>query len=121
MRELLGHRAHDLDVDGFGQPRQFFQRIGGSPGLILALDGDQEGMFGWTAGGMGRAWNVNLLVVIVNLDSDGLVIVPRRGVKTAVLGCRDPAAESPGGRVEDLASADLQVLLGQRDAASFFL
>src|SRR4051812_15148305 len=47
MGELLRYRADDLDVDGFGQPRQLFQRIGGSPGLILTLDGDQEGMFGW--------------------------------------------------------------------------
>ena len=40
MGELLRYRANDLDVDGFGQPRQFFQRIGGSPRLILTLDGD---------------------------------------------------------------------------------
>jgi hypothetical protein len=70
MRELLRYRTHDLDVDGLGQPRQFFQRIGGSPGLILPLDGDQEGMFGRAVGGMGRAWNGSLLGVIVNLNSD---------------------------------------------------
>jgi len=65
MCELLGYRADDLDVDGFSKPRQFFQRIGGCPGLVLTLDGDQEGMFGWAVGGMGRAWNGNLLGVIV--------------------------------------------------------
>jgi hypothetical protein len=65
MGELLRYRANDLDVNGFGQPRQFFQRIGGSPRLILTLDGDQERMFGWAVGGMGRAWNGSLLGVIV--------------------------------------------------------
>jgi hypothetical protein len=25
MRELLGYRTHDLDVDSFSQPRQLFQ------------------------------------------------------------------------------------------------
>jgi hypothetical protein len=70
MRELLGYRADNLDLDGFSQPRQFFQRIGGSPRLILTLDGDQERMFGWAVGGMGRAWNGSLLGVIVNLNSD---------------------------------------------------
>ena len=82
--ELLGYRADDLDVDRFGQPRQLFQRIGGRPGLVLTLDGDQEGMFGWAVGGMGRAWNGSLLGIIVSLDSDGLLIVPRRGVVMAV-------------------------------------
>ena len=61
MRELLCYRADDLNVDGFGQPRQFFQRIGGRPGLILTLDGDQESLFSWAVGRMGRAWNGNLL------------------------------------------------------------
>ena len=79
MGELLGHRAYDLDVDGFGQPRQFFQRVGGSPGLVLMLDGDQEGMFGGAVGGMGRAWNGNLLGITFN--SDGPPIVPL-GAKT---------------------------------------
>jgi hypothetical protein len=65
MRELLGHRAHDLDVDGLGQPRQLFQRIGGCPGLILTLDGDQERMFGRAVGGMWRAWNGSLLGIMV--------------------------------------------------------
>ena len=84
MRELLRYRADDLDVDGFGQPRQFFQRIGSRPGLILTLDGDQKGMFGWAVGGMGRAWNGDLLDVIVMLDSNGTLSVPRRGVAMAV-------------------------------------
>jgi hypothetical protein len=66
MRELLGDRAYDLDVDGFGQPRQFFQRIGGRPGLVLTLDGDEKSVFGGAVGGMWRAWNGNLLGVIVN-------------------------------------------------------
>jgi hypothetical protein len=61
MSQLLGHRAHDLDVDSFGQPRQLFERIGGGPGLVLTLDGDQESVFGGAVGGMGRAWNGNLL------------------------------------------------------------
>jgi hypothetical protein len=95
MRELLGYRAHDLDVDGLCQPRQLFQRIGGCPGLVLTLDGDQEGMFGWAVGGMGRAWNGDLLGVIVILDSDGLLIVPRRVVEMTYFRGRDPADTSP--------------------------
>ena len=84
MGELLGYRAHDLDVDGFGQPRQLFQGIGGCPGLIRMLDGDQKGLFSWAVGGMGRAWNGSLLDVFVSLDSDGFLIIPRRGVMTVV-------------------------------------
>ena len=83
MRELLGDRAYDLDVDGLGQARQLFQRIGGSPGLILAFDGDQESMFGGAVGGMGRAWNGNLLGI--TSYGEGLLIVPRRGVVMAVV------------------------------------
>src|SRR5215213_9875268 len=111
MGELLGHGSDDLDVDGFGQPRQFFQRIGGSPRLILALDGDQEGMFSGAVGGMWRAWNGSLLGVIIISNRNGLLIVPRRGVVMMVRGGGDPAIASPCCRVEDLASADLQVLL----------
>jgi hypothetical protein len=107
MRELLGHRAHDFDVDRFGQTGQFLQRISGSPRLILTLDGNQERMFGWVVGGMWGAWNGSLLGVIVNLDSDGLRIVLRRGVAMAVFISRDPAVASPRSSVEDLAGADL--------------
>src|SRR5215218_8298675 len=121
MRELLGYRADNLDLDGFSQPRQFFQRIGGSPRLILTLDGDQEGMFGWAGGGMGSVWNGSLLSVIVISNRDELLIVPRRGVVMAVRRGRDPAIPSPCCHVEDLASTDLQVLLGHGDAASFLL
>ena len=74
MRQLLGYRAHDLDVDSFGQSRQLFQGIGCRPGLMLTLDGDQEGLFSWAVGGMGRAWNVNLLWI--KSDSGGNPIVP---------------------------------------------
>ena len=74
MRELLGDRAHNFDVDGFGQPRQLFQGIGCRPGLILPLDGDQEGLFSRVVGGMGRAWNGNLLGMMS--DSGGFLIVP---------------------------------------------
>ena len=70
---------------------------------------------------MGRAWNGDLLGVIDILDSDGLLIVPRRVVEMTYFRGRAPADTSPGGRVENLASANLQVLLGQRDAASFLL
>jgi hypothetical protein len=73
MGELLGYRADDLDVDGFGEPCQLFQGVGGCPGLMLTLDGDQEGMFGWAVGGMWRAWNGNLLSVFSG--SGGLFIV----------------------------------------------
>ena len=76
MGELLGYRAHDLDVDRLGQPRQLFQGIGGCPGLIRTLDGDQEGLLSWAVGGLGRAWNGNLLGF--RSDSEGLLIVPRR-------------------------------------------
>ena len=112
MRELLGYRADNLDLDGFSQPRQFFQRIGGSPRLILTLDGDQEGMFGWAGGGMGSVWNGNLLGVIVISNRDELLIVPRRGVVMAVRGGRNPAIASPCCHFENLAGADLEVLLG---------
>jgi hypothetical protein len=73
MRELLGYRADDLDVDGFGEPCQLFQGVGGCPGLMLTLDGDQEGMFGWAVGGMWRAWNGNLLGIMS--DGEGRFIV----------------------------------------------
>jgi hypothetical protein len=82
VREFLGYRAHDLDVDGFGQPRQLFQGIGCCPGLILTLDGYQEGLFGWAVGGMGRAWNGNLLRIVS--DNAGFLIVPRRGAVMAI-------------------------------------
>jgi hypothetical protein len=49
---------------------------------VLTLDGDQEGMFGWAVGGMGRAWNGNLLGIT---SDEGLLIVPRRGVVMAVI------------------------------------
>jgi hypothetical protein len=74
MRELLGDRAHDLNVDGFGQPCQLFQGIGCRPGLILTLDGDQEGLFSWAVSGMGRAWNGNLLGI--TSDSGEFLIIP---------------------------------------------
>jgi len=51
MGQLLGDGADDLDVDGFGQPRQFFERIPRRPRLSGFFDGDQEGMLGGSVGG----------------------------------------------------------------------
>jgi hypothetical protein len=119
MRELLSYRAHDLDIDGFGQPRQLFQGIGCRPGLILTLDGDQESLFSWAVGGMGRAWNGNLLEI--TSDSGEFLIIPWSDTAVAVFRGRDPATALPGNRVEDLAGADLQILLRQGDAAALLL
>jgi hypothetical protein len=63
-------------------------------------------MFGWVVSGMLRAWNGSLLGVIVILDSDELLIVPRRGIVMAVFQGREPESALPRGRVEDLAVAD---------------
>jgi hypothetical protein len=68
---------------------------------------------------MGRAWNEDLLGVIA--DSDGILIVLLRGVVRTVLQSDDQTAALPGDRLKDLTGANLQVLVGQRDAASFLL
>jgi hypothetical protein len=60
---------------------------------------------------MRRAWNGDLLGVIVNLDSDGFLIVLRRGLVMAVLAGRNLVTSLPRCRVEDLAGANLEVLL----------
>jgi hypothetical protein len=67
---------------------------------------------------MGRAWNGNLLGFMS--DGEGQLIIPRRGAVIAVFRARG-LTPSTRNRVEDLASADLQVLLGQSDAAPFLL
>jgi hypothetical protein len=55
--ESLRDRPDDLDVDGFGEAGQLFQRVGGRPGLTRPLDGDQERMLGGAVGGEWCAWN----------------------------------------------------------------
>ena len=76
-------------------------------------------MFGGTVGGMGRAWNGNLLGTVSG--GEGLLIVPRLGEMMAVFRRRNPATALPGDRVEDFAGANVQVLLGQSDAPLLLL
>jgi hypothetical protein len=61
MSELLGDRADDLDVDRLGQSGKFLERVGGSPGLRRALDGDQQRVLGRVVGGEWGARNGSLL------------------------------------------------------------
>lgn len=45
--EFLRNCPDNLDIDGFRQSGQFFQRILNTPGIAPALDTDQQGMFTW--------------------------------------------------------------------------
>ncbi len=46
VRQPLGHRPNDLDIDGLGQPGQFLQGVGCLPDLVprLDIDRDQQGL-----------------------------------------------------------------------------
>ena len=77
MIEFLRHRTHDLDIDRFGQPGQFFERIGDFPGGIAGFDADQEGVFIRLVRDVKISRNGSLLSYGSNID-------PRFATMTAV-------------------------------------
>jgi hypothetical protein len=55
MGQLLGDRADDLDPGRLGEPREFFERVGGLPGCAVSVDGDEKSVLSWLIGTERRA------------------------------------------------------------------
>ena len=71
MAQLLGDRADDLDIDRLGQARQLFERVLHIPGVAVFVDGDQESMFDWPAGGHAVVGNGTYLVNVNANNANG--------------------------------------------------
>lgn len=55
MPEFLGHQSNHFDVDRFGKPGQFLERVSSLPCLSRLLDGNEQCLF-WPRVGRNGLW-----------------------------------------------------------------